>query len=137
MICLDPPAILVAQNSRGTFHFHSFRGSFFLGNHQKPKGETAGFSEERWLKERKRNQPLGKHPEILASLSTQLSLGARGVSAKAGSQPVNCHHKDQHLRPRISLSHAKLSLCGSAQASRNQNLLLEWSTQLSKHPNPH
>ena len=25
------------EHSRGTFHFHSFRGSFFSGNHQNPR----------------------------------------------------------------------------------------------------
>ena len=41
--------------SRGTFQFHSFQGSFFSGNHQKPR-ETAGSCKERCLKS------MGNHP---------------------------------------------------------------------------
>ena len=38
------------QKSRGTFHFHSFQGSFFLENLRKPRENGSGVWTERWLK---------------------------------------------------------------------------------------
>ena len=41
--------------SRGTIHFHCFRGSFFLENLWTPRKKGSGFLEERWLKTVEKN----------------------------------------------------------------------------------
>ena len=62
----------VCLSSRGTFHFHCFQGSFFSGNHEKPRGNSR-FLKERWLK-RMWNQPLD------LCISWYELLGFRGIA---------------------------------------------------------